>query len=114
MMPNFVTGGQRRRFQRLQWMNFDLRIVFAQEFSDAHDGPAGADSGDKGIRDDRMKVELPPNLRTGCLFVGFDVGLVGELSRQKYVRLVLGKLFSHPNAAQEAPLIPAYRDDLRA
>src|ERR1041384_3209848 len=114
MMPNFVTGGQRRRFQRLQWMNFDLRIVFAQEFSDAHDGPTRTDAGDKGIRDDRMKIELPPNLRTGRLLMGFDVGLIGELSRKKYVRLVLGKLFGHPNAAQEAALISAYRDDLRA
>src|SRR6185437_5677564 len=107
-------GGQSRRFQRLQRMDFDLRIVLAEKLSDAHDGPASADAGDEGIRDNRLKIELPPNLRTGRLFVGFDVGFVGELSRQKYARLVFGELFSHANAAEEAALISAYRNDLRA
>src|SRR5438045_9253275 len=95
-------------------MDFDLRIAFAENLSDAHDCSAGADAGDEGIRRNRMKIELPPNLRTGRLFVGFDVGLVGELSRKKYVRLVLGKLFSHANAAKETALISSYRNDLRA
>src|ERR1043166_7586597 len=100
MMPNLVPGRQSRRFQRLQRMDFDLRIAVPQEFADTHNSATGTDARDEGVRDNRLKVELPPNLRTGSFFVGFDIRLVGELSRKKYVRLVLGKFFRHANTAK--------------
>src|SRR4051794_23054802 len=60
---------------------------FAQQFSGAHDRAAGADGGDKAVRLNRLKIELPPDLRSRCFLVGLDVGLIGELRRQKDMRL---------------------------
>src|SRR5574341_1450501 len=114
MKADFVAGGEGRRIGRLQWMQSDFGIMSPHEIGDAHDRAASTDAGNKRIRSQPVKVQLPPNFRARRLRVGFDVGFVRKLRREKHVLFMLCKLFSHANAAEKSALIATHGNDLRA
>ena len=95
-------------------MQFDLRAMLAKESSCAHDRASCPNSGNEGVRSERMIIKLPPNLGSSGLLVCLDIRFVCELRRQKNMWLMQGQFFGHANAAQEAPLILADAHDLRS
>ena len=88
--------------------------ALAKKSSGSHDGSACAHAGYERVGSDRMKVELPPDLWSSGLFMCFGIRLVGELRREKNMRLMFGEVFCHANATEKSTLIAANSHDLRS
>src|SRR5580704_8370189 len=95
-------------------MNLDSGIALAQEFAYAHDRASGAHSSNEGVGTAANGRHLRPNFRGGTFFVSLDIGRIGKLTRQENVFARGGELFAHTNAAEEATLFTADRNNFRA
>src|SRR5208283_3243572 len=105
VVADFAAGAQRGRFGGFNGMNADGGVALSQEFPDAHDRAARADSCDKGLRPLGNRNHLRPDFRAGGFFVRFDIGGVGELAREKNILACSGQLFAHADAAKESALL---------
>src|SRR4051794_40795681 len=88
-------------------MKLDGRVALAKKSSGSHDGTACSHARDECVRPNRVIAKLPPNLRTGSLFVSFNICVICELRWQKHIWVMQRQIFRHTNAAKKAALILA-------
>src|SRR6266545_7594846 len=111
MLAALVTGRQRRGLRGLDRMDADARVESSQEPPDPHDGAAGSDACDEGIKGDAGIRELLEDLRTGRRLMGDRVGFVRELRREEYAAVFRCERLRPADAADESSLLAAHGDD---